>query len=451
MASNPPRQGNHVPVTVFLLAVVAETLWIGFAEIEAWGFSSRLGDLQHMAAIVGGTPMLIAAWWGARTWTLPARWEIVLLLIGAIAIRGVLWCEPLEGTSDGYRYMWDGRVQDHGINPYLHPPRAKELRDLRDYVFYQDIYKRRLPTCYPPVAEAWFWVSYRISPDTFRGLKAVLLAHEVASVVLIWLALRRRRLGGGQATVYALAPLVAVMHMVGMHLDALYVPWLALAILCASKRPGLAGAAAAVATMVRPLAVLALPALMWGRRWREAAWVVAGAAIAGMICLLPYADAGRHLIGSVPEYMMSWEFNGAIYGLLKYATHDAHTARWIGYGLTAILALVFVTRSNWSFSGRFAAAVGAYYLLAPTVYPWYMPMVLVPWVFVGGYAPLMLGAAVAISDTVFVPHRAGLPWRVPTRFIALEYGILVFFLVFDLVLRLRAARARADGGGDDVS
>jgi alpha-1,6-mannosyltransferase len=429
---------DRTSLAVYAVCVVVMTAWIGLAEIEAWGLASRFGKLQHLAAVAGATPPLIGAWWAARRWTLPARWEIALLLIGALAIRGVLWFEPLEGTTDGYRYMWDGKVQDAGINPYLHAPKAPELVPLREHSFYADVYKKRLPTCYPPVCEAWFWVGYRLDRLGWSGWKAVLLLHELVSVVLIWLLLRRKGIAGGQATVYALAPLAAVMHMVGMHLDGLYVPWLAAALLLARDRPGAAGAAAMVATMVRPLAIALVPALMWGRRWREAAWVAAGATVTALACLLPYAEAGRQLIGSIPEYMMNWEFNGAIYGVMKMALHlDAQLARTVGYVATCALALFCVTRTRWSVAARFAGAVGAYYLLAPTVYPWYMPMVLVPWVLLGGFTPLMLGLLVMISDTVFVPHAKGLPWRVPTHMLILEWGGLAFFMALDLLLWVR--------------
>ena len=442
------RRSNRFYVTVFAVAAVAEVAWIGFAEVESWGLAGHFGELQHMAAMAGGTPMLLVAWWAAIRWNLPPRWEIALLLVAALGVRGVLWFEGLEGTRDALRYMWDGKVQDEGIDPYKYPPQHKKLSDLRDGVYYPRIYRKELPTCYPPVAEGWFWAGYKLDPGGFQGWKAVLLGHELLAVAVIWLALRRRGKRGGHAVIYAMAPLAAVMHMVGMHMDALYVPWLAAAFLFNKTRPGLAGAAATVATMVRPLAIAAVPALMWGRHWKEAAWVAAGATLAGLALVLPYASAGPDIIGSIPLYMMEWEFNGALYGLFKSWTGDPVIARKIGYGITIALALIFLTRKRWSAEGRFAASVGAYYAFSPTVYPWYMSMLIVPWLFVGGITPLVLGEIVAISETVEIPHRSGLAWRVPTRFLILEWGALAFFLLFDLGLLLWWRRRKRRGAGD---
>ena len=439
------RPANRLYGVVFGAAVVAEVVWLALAEVEALPLATHFGELQHLAAMAGGTPMLLVAWWAAIRWRIPARWEIVILLLAALAIRGVLWFEPLEGTRDALRYMWDGKVQDEGFDPYRYPPNHEELRGLREGTYYPRIYRKDLPTCYPPVAEGWFWAGYKMGGGGFQGWKAVLLLHELLAVAVIWLALRRRRKPGGHAVVYGLAPLAAVQTMVGMHLDALYVPWLAAAFLFAKTRPGLAGASAMVATMVRPLAIAAVPALMWGRQWREAAWIAAGATIAGLALVLPYASAGSDIIGSIPDYMMEWEFNGAIYGLFKTWTGDPITARKIGYGITIALALVFLTRSRWSAEGRFAASIGAYYAFAPTIYPWYMAMLIVPWLFVGGFTPLVLGAIVAISETVEIPHRAGLAWRVPTRFLILEWSALAVFLLFDLGLLVWWRRRRREG------
>ncbi len=92
--------------------------------------------------------------------------------------------------------------------------------------------------------------------------------------------------------------------------------------------------------------------------------------------------------------MATWEFNGLVYGTLKlWIGDDGTIARWIGYGATVVIAVGIWTRIRWSSEARFAASVGVYYLLCPTVYPWYMLMLIVPWMFVGGVAPLMLPSA----------------------------------------------------------
>ena len=52
---------------------------------------------------------------------------LLIILIGAAAMRLVLLFSEPSLSSDIYRYVWDGRVQAAGINPYAHAPAANEL------------------------------------------------------------------------------------------------------------------------------------------------------------------------------------------------------------------------------------------------------------------------------------------------------------------------------------
>jgi alpha-1,6-mannosyltransferase len=423
---------HRTAVVVFLAAVSAEAAWLGLCEIEAWGLAGRLGAMQHMIAMVGGTAPLVVAWWAARRWRLRPGAELTLLLLAALVIRAVLLPQPLEGSKDASRYLWDGRVQDAGINPYRYVPEDPALADLRDDELYPGVYKKYLPTCYLPVAQGWFWLAYRIDPHGFTGLKIILLLHELVAIALLWLALRRRGIPGAQAVILALSPLCAVQFMVGLHLDALYLPWLALALWAHRERPGLAGAALMIAALVRPVALAALPALLLFRPRREAAWMLAGAAAAGVVCVLPYADAGTALLGSIPMYLGEWEFNAPVYGVLKYAlAGNGELARLIGFGLGLALAMLCWTRRGWTPAARFLGAAGVYYLCSSMIYPWYLVMLLVPWARVGGWTPLMLGAIVALSEAHAIPHTAGTPWRMGHGWIALEVGLLALFLGLD--------------------
>ena len=55
--------------------------------------------------------------------------------------------------DDVYRYVWDGKVQRAGVNPYRFAPDAPQLSALRD-TDWARINNRSLPTIYPPLAEA---------------------------------------------------------------------------------------------------------------------------------------------------------------------------------------------------------------------------------------------------------------------------------------------------------
>ena len=67
-------------------------------------------------------------------------------------------------STDIFRYVWDGRVQAAGINPYRHVPADAALQHLRDDAIYPYINRADYaPTIYPPMAQIVFFLVTRIS------------------------------------------------------------------------------------------------------------------------------------------------------------------------------------------------------------------------------------------------------------------------------------------------
>ena len=82
-------------------------------------------------------PLIVAAWilFAGAAWLLrgiSVRWSVALIIIGGIAIQVVAMSAPPQSSDDMYRYMWDGRVQAAGIDPYAYVPSAPQLAHLRD-------------------------------------------------------------------------------------------------------------------------------------------------------------------------------------------------------------------------------------------------------------------------------------------------------------------------------
>src|SRR6266849_10032025 len=82
-------------------------------------------------------PLLIGAWLAflAAAWLLrkvPRRAAVALILLGGIAIQVAAVSAPPQNSDDLYRYIWDGRVQAAGVEPYQYVPTATQLTGLRD-------------------------------------------------------------------------------------------------------------------------------------------------------------------------------------------------------------------------------------------------------------------------------------------------------------------------------
>ena len=82
-------------------------------------------------------PLIAMAWMAflAAAWLLrkvPLRAAIGLILLGGIAVQPTAVSAPPRNSDDLYRYIWDGRVQAAGIDPYEYVPAARQLTGLRN-------------------------------------------------------------------------------------------------------------------------------------------------------------------------------------------------------------------------------------------------------------------------------------------------------------------------------
>ena len=91
---------------------------------------SGLAPYQPLVLDAGLWPLFAAGAWLALG--VSARRAVPLILLGGVALQIAALAGPSVGSSDMYRYIWDGRVQAAGIDPYRYAPGARQLVFLRD-------------------------------------------------------------------------------------------------------------------------------------------------------------------------------------------------------------------------------------------------------------------------------------------------------------------------------
>ncbi len=79
------------------------------------------------------------------TWNAGGRVALVVIILG-VAFRLFMLFTPFVLSTDPYRYLWDGRVQRAGINPYRYTPEAPALAALRDREIHPRINRPWAPT-----------------------------------------------------------------------------------------------------------------------------------------------------------------------------------------------------------------------------------------------------------------------------------------------------------------
>jgi len=275
---------------------------------------------------------LLAAWIVIRA--RPSNSTVLIAVAFAILFRLSILFAPPYLSDDIYRYVWDGRVQAAGINPYRYIPAAPELAHLRDETIYPKINRKDWAhTIYPPVAQVVFLLTTRIS-ESVTWMKATMLLFELITIwavaQLLTLLGRPRQL----LLMYAWHPLVVWEFAGSGHVDAISICFIALALLAWQKRSDLgAGVALACATLVKLFPVVLVPAILKRDRWLIAP-ILAVTIIAGYLVYLSVGPAA--VFGSLPGYTQE---RGLFTGQQFYALSLAHK---LGLELPSLAYLIAV-------------------------------------------------------------------------------------------------------------
>src|SRR5215472_4905996 len=158
------------------------------------------------------------------------RSTLVLILATAALLRLVALAAPVFLSDDINRYIWDGRVQAAGINPYRYIPTDPELEPLRDNSIFPNINRNNYaPTIYPPIAQMLFLTANRFG-DTVLTMKLILVAIEALGMATLVHILRTVGRPPEHLLLYAWHPL-PVWEIAGSgHVDAAVVTFTSLAL-----------------------------------------------------------------------------------------------------------------------------------------------------------------------------------------------------------------------------
>jgi alpha-1,6-mannosyltransferase len=230
---------------------------------------------------------------------------LALILATAILLRLGALAAPVYLSDDVYRYIWDGRVQAAGINPYRYVPTDAHLAPLRDEAVFPNINRNNYaPTIYPPVAQILFLLATRFG-ETVPAMKLALVAVEAIGIGALLLVLRAARAPRENILFYAWHPL-PVWEIAGSgHLEAAVVAFVALALAATlGGRRVLSGAALAAATLVKFFPVVLVPALWRPSKSNLGDWRwPAGFAAVIVAAYLPYLGVGPRVLGFLPAYL----------------------------------------------------------------------------------------------------------------------------------------------------
>ena len=428
---------------------------------------SRIRPLPLIAA--AWVAFLVAAW---LLRTVPMRIAVPLILAGGIAVQLAAVSAPPQNSNDLYRYIWDGRVQAAGVDPYQYVPAARQLAGLRDEFLWHPgaeycvsradvrehpaadltagctaINRPRVPTIYPPVAEAYFLGVHYLpeADDSSTPLQAATALVAVLVTVLLLAGLRGLGRDPRMAALWSWCPTVALEAGNSAHVDVVAVGIAAAAMLVLAtargrRRTVLGGVLLGLAIATTLIPALTVPAVL-RRRWVTVSVAAGGAFVAVYV---PHVIAvGGKVIGFLPGYLHQEGYtSGTRFGIIGlFATGRAAIAAAALVVAVIALAVLWFSDPRQPWRGAVVMTAAALAVATPH-YQWYS-LLLVMLVALDGRPEWL---AFAAGGYYAAEPGLGLltpPYRYHD---AIAYGVPVLVVALGWLIRRQLARHGAAAG-----
>ena len=368
------------------------------------------------------------------SWSLTA----IIIFLAIIFRLCLIPSDPAVLSKDMYRYIWDGRVQQNGINPYLYPPQADELKNLRDNQIFPNINRKDYPTLYPAGAQVFFRIFYVLAGHSVTAYKAIMVFFDILTLLVLTALLRVYGFKTSRLIVYAWNPLVIFEIAYSGHLEGLTVFLVTTALyLCAIQKKIPAIIVLALSAAVKLYPALLLAAFL-NRGERIKGIITFSATI--MLLYLPFLGAGSKISGFLPVYLKNpyESFNLGLKTLLMRLIPDLdyHLLSLVFIIALVIAGLVVLLKSKEDIEViRYAyILVGLLMILMPaSLHPWYVILIIPFLVIYPNPAWLIFTCTVTLSYLKYTSPQG----IMPTWILLIEYLPLFALLAAGCILRRR--------------
>jgi hypothetical protein len=428
-------------VTILLLSLLGY-IWLGYGTVR-----TNFGQLVALYAFLSGLYLL-----ALFRKVFDVRFPI--FLGAALTLRVSLMFMTPNLTDDYFRYIWDGLLFTHGYNPYLVLPSAfihsSQTVPGITTALYEGLNSPNYYTVYPPLCQFLFALSTKLAGGSILGnvviIRLVVLLAELGTIILLYKLASKLAVSPNLIAIYAFNPLVIIELTGNIHLEAVMLFFLVLAVyLLVKERYLYAAVSFGLAVGAKLLPLIFLPLLI--KRLGVKKSLIFYAIVAGtfIVLLVPFFNVNlmANFFSTIGLYFQKFEFNASIYYLLRWIGYQV-----AGYNMIAVLGIVLAAATlaaiiaiavrekvvTWQSLFQSMLMCGtAYFLLATTVHPWYITSLVLLSVFTSYRYPIVWSVLIILSYAAYrtVPYSENL-WLV-----AVEYIGVFGWMGYELVRKAR--------------
>lgn len=342
---------------------------------------------------------------------------LIIILIAAVIFRLTLLGGTPSLSDDIYRYLWDGRVQLAGINPYTYAPNDPALAFLSNEQA-SFINFPHLRTVYPPISQFAFWLGVSIT-QTLTAQKFIFVCTEVITIIALLIILRCRRINPLWVLAYAWHPLVVLEISGSGHNDSLGIAFLWMGIAAWQlSRYGSSALSFAAAFLSKFGSLIMIP--WWWFRKKAYVWLF----IFTALCVIPLllhiqivTNIGESFSGVATVRM---DANSSLYFILTGLLNNAMLTKIVVLVFTGLF-LIWWARREADPVRYLLGAFSVVALLTPVLHPWYLLWVIPCFCFVRFIPMIILTGTVVLAYTIWPAYASTGVWSMPLWARLLEY------------------------------
>jgi alpha-1,6-mannosyltransferase len=336
---------------------------------------SNLG-LEHAAAcfvglfLVSGFAYLLAV---HHAGAVPKNWQPLLLWSAAVALRLIVL--PATPGDDFWRYVWEGKIQSLGFNPYVFHPDSPALAAVRDTTW-ANVNHRDFVAIYPPGAELLFaWLARMGAVPIIAKTLFVAADLGVIAILMRWL-------NGSftQVIWYAWNPAVVYSFAGAGHFDSLMLLTLVGAIVVAKnlktnwRAALLSSVLLGLSISIKIVPLFLVP--LWFLRARRH-WPAVTPALLIPASLTLFYGGLATVAQPLRQFAYVARFNDLIWWLIE-ATIWPNPMQKNGRAQVVLAITVLILTFIFRHDSRRAVLwiLGAVLILSPVLHPWYVTWVL---------------------------------------------------------------------------
>lgn len=400
---SPPAPGSKKSNSVIGLSGILLLICFSLIAYISQDFLQSIDPLQKpvlllVAILVFAGALYLFTIYKTQKTNLRKNQLIWVIGIGVILRVLMLFTAPIL-EDDYYRYLWDGAVTANALNPYAYSPQQVlkgtdipiELTQLAEESgeVIHSINHPEIRTIYPPIAQAFFALSYWMDSWNLISWKLILIVFDLATLSLIFNALGILKLPSSFLIIYWWNPLLLKEIFNSGHLDVLAFPFVLSALIMASQNRYIRSTLTLIiAVGIKLWPAFLLPVILRPiiSKPKELLSALVVAVISIGVLFLPIYLSGLDNSSGFIAYGQSWQNNDSAFRILIYISelglkllgyetfHKYSVARFLVIALIAIwIAYITLgkTFKNEDLFKKGLLIVAFVFLISPTQFPWY--------------------------------------------------------------------------------